>query len=710
LAETANRLRQTDPSAAGQFAVLAWKTAQTPQARSALLDTSATPLARRVDGPGGPATVAVSGNARVMAAVGSQEGLRIWTLSGQPDPIPTEVSTLPEADNVALTTVALNREGTVLVAAGDSGVLHAWDLSKPNKPAPLPSPSVSKTVILKLTFSVDGHTLAVCLRNGKVLLYDVRPGKGPSTLTALGPPISGAAADGAAAAFSSDSRVLAVANGSKAQLWLLTNRAHPQRVPVLFTGPTAAITSLVFSPDGRQLVASSKDQKTYSWLLATPTVAPIQYEDSPNEVDTLAFSPDNTYLASGGTDHHLRIYEAATHTIVADLPHPGPVTAATYLSDGRTLVTGSADGAVRLWPVPGPTASTPTARTMHLAYLDHGRLAAMTSKNSVKVFNVSQDYRPHPQGIVPGPAAAGTSRSSSFSGTMAVDGSGTLLAAGGTDGSVWLYKVSNSAKTGQPVQHVATCPHSQKGPIESVTISPEGKTLATGSADGTIQLTDISNPQAPRSLGTPLTSSGVAYALAFSPNGSKLAVGTGNPNAVLLFDVHDRATPQRIGNPISGPALPIYSIAFSPDGRTLAVGSADRSVRLLDTTKPARSRWHGGPLLGSDNDASDVAFSPDGRVIAAASGDEAVRLWDVSDRDQPAALASLTTPSGQALNAVAFDRSSGRLAASGAAQTVWQWDLDTEATGKRVLRSRWGASRQGGHYLPSIPYGPACRG
>ena len=126
--------------------------------------------------------------------------------------------------------------------------------------------------------------------------------------------------------------------------------------------------------------------------------------------------------------------------------------------------------------------------------------------------------------------------------------------------------------------------HGHSGIVEAVVVSPDGRTLASGSRDRTIQLWDI-------------------------PDGATKAILKGHRDTV-------------------------EALAFSPDGRLLASGSWDNTIYLWDTNT-------GHPLAelqGHNSDVEALAFGKDGHILASGGADETIRLWATaaSRRDQMA--------------------------------------------------------------------------
>ncbi|KAL0075640.1 quinon protein alcohol dehydrogenase-like superfamily [Phycomyces blakesleeanus] len=117
--------------------------------------------------------------------------------------------------------------------------------------------------------------------------------------------------------------------------------------------------------------------------------------------------------------------------------------------------------------------------------------------------------------------------------------------------------------------------------------------------------------------------------VSFSPNGAQLATGSGDAT-VRIWDLNTE-TPQHT---LKGHTSWVLSIAWSPDGKTLASGSMDNTVRLWD---PKTGKALGDALKGHTKWITALAWEPyhlnsKANRLASSSKDSTIRVWDTTLR------------------------------------------------------------------------------
>jgi RNA polymerase sigma factor (sigma-70 family) len=147
--------------------------------------------------------------------------------------------------------------------------------------------------------------------------------------------------------------------------------------------------------------------------------------------------------------------------------------------------------------------------------------------------------------------------------------------------------------------------------------SPDGKTLAAGSADHTLHLFDAATGEPIRRL-----RGGQFHvtSLAYSPDGRSLASG-GADNSLIVWD----PATGRVLRQFRAPEGPVWSLAFTRDGKGLVSGGGTAPLLLWDPATGKEERRFTGHKEG----VRSVVVSPDGRTIASAGGGE-IRLWETA--------------------------------------------------------------------------------
>jgi serine/threonine protein kinase len=211
------------------------------------------------------------------------------------------------------------------------------------------------------------------------------------------------------------------------------------------------------------------------------------------------------------------------------------------------------------------------------------------------------------------------------------------------------------------------CVHTLTGhtkAVLSITISPDGQTLASGSADHTIKLWQLSTGRELRTLGGGWFSSGHSNSvlcLAISPDGQLLASGS-KDNTIKLWDIStgrslrtlkghlenvlhvaferdeqtlrsrdtnainlwEVSTGRKLGTSYDSYYFPDYSLTFSRDGQILA-RTSDKTIKL--EAGSFTSRREICTLTGHLDKVVCIAFSPDGKTLVSGSIDKTIKIW-----------------------------------------------------------------------------------
>ena len=241
--------------------------------------------------------------------------------------------------------------------------------------------------------------------------------------------------------------------------------------------------------------------------------------------------------------------------------------------------------------------------------------------------------------------------------SLAISPDGRTIASGSADETIKIW----DAKSGKLLN---TLPGHDKS-VYSLAISPDGKTLVSGGGDKAIEIWDLRTNERKKTLEGHDFS---VFTVAVSPDSKTIASGSSD-KTIKIWDLKTG----KLENTLTGHSNWIRSLAFHPDSSTLVSGSKDKTLKIWDLKTGKAKKT----LTGHTGGILSVAISPDGKIIASGSEDKTIKLWDGKTgnlkrtiKGYPSWFRSLTiSPDGRVLIAGSGDK------------TIKMWDL---TTGKEI--------------------------
>ncbi len=543
--------------------------------------------------------LAFTTNNRLLSC-GGDRVVKSWDLN-------TSTATDYSGHTQAILALTVDRQGTFAISGGADKTIRCWNLADGKE---LWSNNLNSAVC-SVAISNNGRKVAVATANGKLTLFN-KDDNGVSLISDVSAHTGGVAC----VVFNeSGDRVATGGGDGLARVWNVTEIGsstptifNPPYTPVKGT-PPLPITSVAFSPDGRQLAGAGAEGVVRIWdVLNAGEIRPLRAHTG--WVTSIAYAPDGKSLLSCSVDRSARIFELPSLD-TGPTTHTDVVQCIAVSRNGKLFASGSRDNLVKVWSVEtGLEVATFVCELKENGLISFG-VTAVAFLGDDLVMGVGSDKRIHTWKISIGKLVntkAMTDQGISF----AVAPNETDFAMGyiGDNGDRRNGGFVFMQETGEPITVLEKAEKDKEDSVNCLALTRDASFGAIGIRDGSVRLWDVKRKE---KLGGdwPLFKEAV-YDLALTDDNATL-LAVSDTNMVKIGDVKTREIRKTLEDVDCDGGI----ILAPTNDRFIALGKAGKvNLYSLD-----------GELLNSmqlPRTPSSAKFSPDGNRIFTGNGDGSI--------------------------------------------------------------------------------------
>ena len=485
--------------------------------------------------------------------------------------------------------VLFSPNSEILISCSNDGKIFIWDFIEKKI---LKQFQAHSQIATCLAFSQTGEYFASGSYDKKVNFWDINGEKKGEIDTNL---------NVGDISFGIDNKIYLVLE-QKIEEWDLSDYTYIQEFPRL-EGHKETISSLVLTPDGKQLISGSLDSNIFIWCLETNEKM-WSFQGNHNGINALCISPDGNTLYSAGNDQKIIFWNLSNRKKVNQLKkHNDSVLSLAINPSGTILVSGGKDQKIFIWNLEKDgvllkeiekqlfevNALSISSDGAFLASAGNGKVIILWN---LETFRKIKDFDQNDDRV----------NAVKFSPNC------KILASAGTDFKIVLWNISNGEKLKELTGHDDN--------INCLLFIDDGNIIISGSSDRRIFVWNVLSGE--RIIEFKKMKRKI-WDIALVNEGKQLASASSSTQIFLwnLFEWENHA------NVFKAHDKKIFHVSYSPNGKYFASCGENKLVKVWEEDQLIQT------LRGHLNCVNMVLFTPDSKEIASCGDDRLIIFWEI---------------------------------------------------------------------------------